>query len=198
MKTTIDNTAKGVVIRIDSHGAIPANVTIANARGGLKQMLQRDHLLGDESFDARWHLGGDEATLVALLTEPVRKALDKAGKRCSLRVDASCIEASSEERELMKTGTLVKDLQAVAQKLVISPSEVRRRLDAWAKTHADATLRARAAKLVAGLEGGLEAEVASGAMGRGAKAKVGEAGALSIAADSRGALSTATKLGKKR
>src|SRR5262249_40909524 len=147
-KITITPGAKGVTISIDSFGRIPNNVVLANGGTGLAELFSRDYTIGDEDFDERWHVGGDEPTAFALLTEGVRRALDKAGKRCVIRVNDSVLEATTKERELNATSVLVKELAALVKKLALTQSGVRRRLEGWADSHPERKVQLRAEKLL--------------------------------------------------
>src|SRR5690349_14240317 len=110
----IERKGSGTHIVIDGHGAIPDSVTIANTGGGIRQLLQRDHIIGAAGFDERWHIGGEAGVAFALLTEQVRKKLDALGKKCGLRVDKGHIEAETDDHDMVRVGNLVKELTAVA------------------------------------------------------------------------------------
>ena len=174
---------KTATITIQTFGAIPFDVVLANGRGGLRQLLQRDYVIGDEAFDAKWHVGGSETTAFALLAEPAaRRQLERIGKRCTVRVEKSRIEAVTEEKELVATGALVKELFALVKRLTLTPSGVRRRLSGWADAHPDEKTRARAKFLLGRIDPVQSARARKGT-------PLAEPGAVSIADDARGAIS---------
>jgi hypothetical protein len=149
-KVEVSRTSSGVHIVIDGCGTIPDSVTIAN-HSSLRQVFQRDHLIGEPGFDERWHIGGDVGAALALLSDSVRKHMDALGAKCELRIDHGRVEADANEHDLVEVGLLVKELTTLAEELTVTRKEIRKRLERYAKRHHDPDIRQRAAEQLAEL-----------------------------------------------
>jgi hypothetical protein len=125
-----------VRLRLDSRGRIPSSIWLRPkvSTGTLTARFRGAGCAGeietrDSEFDSVVAVGGDDATLLSLMTPSVRRALVAAVRGASLRIQSGQLfSAPSLSRGADWCFAVMEAEIALADKLIITPDDVHRRL----------------------------------------------------------------------